>query len=175
MQEEWKPSSWHSDYEVSSFGNVRSWRPSGNSRSRPKNPKIMSQWNSNGYKAVTFSINQKTKHFLVHTLVAQAFIGPKKSGMVVCHIDDNRANNHVNNLKYGTYSDNGKDAVRNKRIKYGENHPSAKLSDKDVDIIRHLVLSLKKTHREVADIFGVASSTVSGIINSGRRRGMRDE
>jgi DNA-binding transcriptional regulator LsrR (DeoR family) len=60
---------------------------------------------------------------------------------------------------------------KNIKPKSGENHPNAKLSDKDIDIIRHLVLSLGKTHKEVANIFGVASSTISGIINSGRRQG----
>lgn len=169
MEEQWRPVIWHNDYEVSNLGNVRSWRPSGNSKLRPEHPRLLSQWNSNGYRAVTLSIKRQTKHFLVHTLVAEAFIGPRVDGLVVCHIDDNRLNNQVGNLKYGTYSDNGKDAVRNKKLKSGENHPLAKLSDKDVDIIRYLVLSLKKTHKEVADIFGIASSTVSGIINSGRR------
>jgi hypothetical protein len=168
--EKWKKISWHEDYEVSNTGKVRSWRPQGNSRLRPKLARELSQWHLNGYFAVSLSVNQKMKNFTVHSLVAEAFLGPKPEGFIVCHIDDNRINNLVSNLKYGTYSENGKDAIKNKKLKSGESHPNAKLSDLDVDTIRHLVVSLGKTHREVADIFGVARSTISGIINSGRRQ-----
>lgn len=169
MKEKWMPTSWSSDYEVSNYGNVRSWRPAGNSRSIPTEPRMLSQWNSNGYLAVTLCVNQKMKNFLVHRLVAEAFIGICPSKMIVCHIDDNKKNNIVSNLKYGTYSENGIDAVRNGRLASGEDSPVAKLTNADVDIARHLVLSLGKTHREVAEIFGVARSTISGIIN-GRRK-----
>jgi hypothetical protein len=169
MKEKWKSIEWSSDYEVSDLGNVRSWRPIGNSNQKPVNPKIISQWINNGYPTVTLSVKQKKKNISVHILVAEAFIGPRPDKNVICHKDDNKLNNMVSNLKYGTYSDNGKDAVKNGRLKSGEDSPKAKLSNADVDTIRHLVLSLDKTHREVADIFGVARSTVSGIINSRRQ------
>ena len=144
----------------------------GNNKNKPEEPRLLSQWLSNGYPAVTLCVNQTTKNFLVHRLVAEAFLGkiPKKA--IVCHIDDVKTNNSLENLKYGTYSENGKDAVSNGRLGSGENSPVAKLSNADVDTIRHLVLSLGKTHREVADIFGVARSTVSGIMNS-RRQSLR--
>lgn len=169
MNEIWKKVSWSEDYEVSNLGNVRSWRPKGNGKTKPDNPRIVVQWLSNGYPSVTFSVNQISKNFLVHRLVAEAFIGPCPDKMIVCHIDDTKNNNVVNNLRYGTYSENGKDAVKNKKLASGENHPNAKLSNKDVDTIRHLVLSLGKTHQQVADIFGVARTTISGIINSRRK------
>ena len=171
MKEKWKSINWSNDYEVSNLGNVRSWRPIGNSKNKPDNPTMLTQWINNGYPTVTLSVKQKKKSISVHILVAEAFIGPRPDKNVVCHKDDNKLNNSVSNLKYGTYSQNGKDAVKNGKLKSGEESPVAKLSNFDVDTIRHLVLSLGKTHKEVADIFGVARSTVSGIINS-RRQGL---
>lgn len=169
MKEKWKAVEWSSDYEVSNLGNVRSWRPLGNSRNKPSQPSKISQWINNGYPTVTLSVKQKKKNISVHILVAEAFIGPRPDKNVICHKDDNKLNNYVNNLKYGTYSQNGKDAVKNGKLKSGEDSPVAKLSNADVDTIRYLVLSLGKTHKEVGDIFGVARTTVSGIINSRRQ------
>ena len=169
MDEIWKKTSWSEDYEVSNFGHVRSWRPKGNNKNKPDSPREISQWLLNGYPSVTLCVKQKMKNFTVHTLVAEAFLGPKPEKHIVCHKDDNKLNNYSDNLYYGTSSQNGKDAVKNKKLKSGEDHPNAILSNADVDTIRHLVLSLNKTHQSVADIFGVARTTISGIINSGRR------
>lgn len=178
MQEIWKTvvwsqtEAWMPDYEVSTLGNVRTWKPKGNSRKRLENPVLLTPWLSNGYPSVTLVIYGKKKNFTVHRLVAEQFVvgGSIPKGYVVCHIDDDKTNNVYSNLKIGTYSENGKDAVRNKKLKSGEDHPAAKLSDADVDTIRHLVVSLGKTHQEVADIFGVARTTISGIINTRRKK-----
>jgi len=171
MQENWKTIAEFPKYEISNFGNVRSWRKRGNFNDDISDkPNLLKPWVSNGYQMVTLIERGNQKHFAIHRLVARYFIGEVPDKHVVCHKDDDRLNNSLDNLYYGTYSQNGKDAVKNKKLKSGEDHPDAKLSNADVDTIRHLVVSLGKTHREVADIFGVASSTVSGIINSGRRK-----
>lgn len=49
----------------------------------------------------------------VHHLVLEAFVGPCPSGMEGCHWDDDPDNNHLLNLRWGTRSDNMRDAVRN--------------------------------------------------------------
>jgi hypothetical protein len=171
MIEEWQPIKDFPGYEISSLGNVRTWRNRGNFKNDLSDTsKGLRPWISNGYKMVTLTKPGSRKHFAIHRLVAIHFIGDVPEKHVVCHKNDNKLDNSVQNLYYGTYSQNGKDAVRNKKLRSGEDHPDAKLSNSDVDTIRHLVVSLGKTHREVADIFGIASSTVSGIINSGRRK-----
>jgi hypothetical protein len=42
----------------------------------------------------------------------------------VRHLDDDRENNHVSNLAYGTQADNIADAIRNGKIKRGDEHHS---------------------------------------------------
>lgn len=53
------------------------------------------------------------KRYRIHILVLEAFVSPRPEGMIGLHRDDNKANNNVENLYWGTYSDNAFDAVRN--------------------------------------------------------------
>jgi len=48
----------------------------------------------------------------VHRLVARAFYGPRPEGLVVRHLDGNPQNNCLENLTYGTHSENLLDQVR---------------------------------------------------------------
>lgn len=43
---------------------------------------------------------------LVHRIVMATFVGPCPEGMVVCHIDGDASNNRLDNLMYGTCSEN---------------------------------------------------------------------
>lgn len=49
----------------------------------------------------------------VHILMLEAFIGPKPDGALGLHVDDDRNNNRISNLHWGTKSDNSFDMVRN--------------------------------------------------------------
>lgn len=49
----------------------------------------------------------------VHVLVLEAFVGPRPAGMVARHLNDIPTDNRVENLAWGTYTDNAYDAVRN--------------------------------------------------------------
>lgn len=93
----------------------------------------------------------------VHTAVALTFIGPRPDGMDVCHNDGNPENNHVENLRYDTRTDNILDVYRTgKRWR--------KLSLKDIKEIDWL-LKTGMTGHEIAQSFGVSDTLVSAIKN----------
>lgn len=64
-----------------------------------------------GYYRLGLYRDGKRVNCRIHTLVAEAFIGPRPDGLVVRHLDGNHLNNHPSNLRYGTPSDNVRDSV----------------------------------------------------------------
>jgi hypothetical protein len=48
----------------------------------------------------------------IHTLVLEAFVGPRPPGLVACHGNGDHFDNRLRNLRWGTYSDNAYDQVR---------------------------------------------------------------
>lgn len=171
MKEEWRKVAWSKDYEVSSLGRVRSWKPYGRSKDKPLKPYIKSQWFLNGYPAVILTNGKNRKSCMVHTLVAEAFLGKRPTGYVIAHKDDNRLNNKLDNLRYATRSENIKDALRNNKMKVGEKHPKAKLSSLQVAEVKHLVVDLGWTQQRVANLFNVSKSSINQIINNKKRMG----
>lgn len=63
--------------------------------------------------------NNKKALFYVHRLVAFAWLQKKPHQTEVMHLDDNPLNNCVENLKWGTHSDNMQDAANKGRNKAG--------------------------------------------------------
>lgn len=97
--EQWKPiDGFEGFYAVSNLGRVKSL---GNDKSRKE--KIMKpQKDRNGYLLVGLCRNGKYKHFLVHRLVAIAFL-PNPEGLPeVNHKDEDKTNNCVNNLEWAS-------------------------------------------------------------------------
>ena len=58
------------------------------------------------YHRVTLSKNHVTTRFLVHRLVAEAFIPNPLNKPMINHIDNDAENNHVANLEWVTHSEN---------------------------------------------------------------------
>jgi len=90
-------------YEVSNLGRVRSLLDChGNSLSEPRI--LKDAQNNRGYHKITLCKDGIPKQFLVHRLVAIAFIGPPENDeMTVDHIDNtNKSNNHLSNLRWAS-------------------------------------------------------------------------
>ena len=97
-------------YEVSNLGRVRSldqmlsyasrW---GTIAYRPTKGKVLTQRTiSGGYKGVLIKVQGKTEMKLVHRLVANAFVPNPQNLETVNHIDEDKTNNHVDNLEWCT-------------------------------------------------------------------------
>lgn len=59
-----------------------------------------------GYEFVTLRKDNKDYTAYIHKLVANAFLGDKKTGLVIHHKDNNKRNNNSNNLQYVTRQKN---------------------------------------------------------------------
>lgn len=59
-----------------------------------------------GYYMVNLCMHGRCRSFVIHKIVSQAFLGPRKNGYVVDHIDGDRKNNNLENLRYLTTRDN---------------------------------------------------------------------
>ena len=136
----WKPVlGYEGFYEVSSIGRVRSldrWverPPQGTRLVRGRVLKQTVQVGRDfGYPYIKVCVNGVSKTKRVHTLVCEAFHGPRPAGMQVCHNDGTRTNNTVGNLRWGTPSENQLDRIDHGTSSIGERNPNARLSEPDV-------------------------------------------
>lgn len=110
--EEWKDIDGRDGYQISTYGKARSFK--NNRHGLCDTPHILKpDVNSNGYLRVYLGCDY---HPLVDRLVAKAFIPNPHNYPIVRHKDDDRLNNHVDNLEWGTQSDNIRDAIERGRF-----------------------------------------------------------
>lgn len=106
MSEEWRDVvGYEGHYEVSNLGRVRSCNKWKGNRWGTKTflPMcMMTPGASMGYLHVLLWKDKKRKTCLVHGLVAAAFIGPRAEGLEVDHINKDRGDNRLENLRYLT-------------------------------------------------------------------------
>jgi hypothetical protein len=154
-------------YQVSDLGSVKSLSrevPIYGTRFRTLPEKILSVKITRLYPTVGLSDGNVQKTHLVHRLVADAFLGPKPSSdSVVRHLDDIKIHCFIDNLAWGTRSDNQRDRWRNAKRKAGYNHHMAKLSLSDNVAIKVLLVRSELGQDQIAKLFGVCPSTISKI------------
>lgn len=78
--------------------------------------------NKRGYYAFSlYDLKGKRRQKGLHQLLAMAFIPNPKNHEVVRHLDDNKDNNSLSNLKWGTIKENVEDAIKNGVYKMPDN------------------------------------------------------
>jgi hypothetical protein len=113
-------------YEVSNLGRVRTYKQkygrvsksaisAGMNRPLSQNPTIIKgRPDPSGYMQLCLSdINKKRHNIRIHTVVTQTFLGLREDGFVVCHFNDIKTDNRLENLRYDTQQANILDAQRN--------------------------------------------------------------
>jgi hypothetical protein len=158
--ERWLPVvGWEGIYEVSNLGRVRSldrMLPDG----RRRKGQLMNTRLQHGYPISQLCRNGKYTHKLVHSLVAEAFIGPRPKGKVVNHKDHIKWHPAVWNLEYVTYSENFWHTYKVRPYQFrGGGH--RKLNTEKVRLIRQLLLT--KTNGAVAREMGVTIYSINRI------------
>jgi hypothetical protein len=96
MVETYKKIEGFENYSVSDFGNVRN----------DKTGTILKGKNTDGYLQVVLMQNKVKHSKRLHKLVAQAFLLNPQNKPFIDHIDNNRRNNNLKNLRFATSQEN---------------------------------------------------------------------
>ena len=94
-------------YEISSYGNIKNTQTGKIRKLKP---------GKNGYIKVDLYKEGLCTWYRVHRLVAEAFIPNPLNLPIVMHLDNDKSNNHYLNLKWGSISENTKQAYDDKLL-----------------------------------------------------------
>lgn len=173
--ETWKRIPGWPAYEVSDWGRVRSywtWGRGGPGRRGLRVigsvPKLVRAHMASGRLVVTLgkgkSGTQKT--FGVGMLVLTAFVRPPVRGEVARHmIDPTPWNCRLDNLAWGTTSENHGDTIR-----HNGKHFNSKLTPNQVVEIRALISEGRIMKKDIAAKYGISPSAISMIISGRSQR-----
>jgi hypothetical protein len=103
-----------------------------------------------------------SRKYFVHRMVMDAFVGPCPEDMTVDHIDRDRQNNALENLRYATKSE--QDENRDLSGISGENSKFSKLDWDKVKEIRRLYAQ-GKTIRIISGQFDVTKDTIRRVVD----------
>ncbi|WP_053032139.1 NUMOD4 domain-containing protein [Staphylococcus haemolyticus] len=151
-------------YQVSNLGNIKSIDRSikrSTSLMKLKNKPISQYVGNRGYPMVSLCINGKCKRYLVHRIVAIAFLPNPLNKAYVNHIDGNKQNSNLENLEWSTPTENSIHAHKHglANVARGERQHSSKLT---VDRVKYIRES-SKTVRELSIMFNVSKQSIRDV------------
>lgn len=153
MEEEWREVPGFPGYAVSDQGQVRG-RTGG---------VLKPHSDATGRQRVDLGGKRHRRAARVHTLVLEAFQGPRPEGHEASHLNGDASDNRAANLAWESHADN----VARKRDHgthvQGERSPLARLTEAQVREIRRRCAS-GETQRTVAEDHGVTQTNVSAIV-----------
>lgn len=151
MSEVWAPVPDDWRYQVSNRGRVRSYRRGP--------PILMTPERHQRRGHLRLRIDGVTR--TVHSLVLEAFVGPRPEGAIARHLNDIPDDNRVENLAWGTLRENYFDAVRNGRRMgvRGTKNGQARISE---DAVKAIMRS-REPSSATAPRYGISRSAVKLI------------
>ncbi len=151
-------------YEVSDMGRVRSV-------ARMSRAALGSKWtesrvlknirSSLGYAVVNMTKGAERKQGSVHRMVLEAFVGECPKGEEACHMNGDRMDGRLENLRWDTRKSNHADKRSHGTWQGGVNNGNSKLTWREVEGIRASRLSAEK----LAKMYGVGSTTIFRVKN----------
>lgn len=125
---------------------------------------LVHQKHQQGYVFLTLGPRHERSGYLIHRLVALTFIPNPDNKEFVNHKNGIKTDNRVENLEWVTRIENERHAVSiGLKSSVGENNNMAVLSNRQVDEIRMLCKTNKRT--DVAKMFNVSIAQVCRIAN----------
>lgn len=155
------------DYEITEDGRVWS-KPRKDAIGRRCGGKYLKPGkNPDGYSAVHLWKNGQPTTKWIHRLVLESFVGMIPGKNEVRHLNGDLNDNRLENLAWGTHSDNMLDAIKHGTHctckQKGEGNPSAKLKKADIKVIRYLRDVAKFTLADIGWQFGIHKRQVKRI------------
>lgn len=127
MEEIWKEIKGYEElYQVSNLGRVKSLDRVISNRNY-KGKLLKSSKTKGGYLQVSLWKENKLKRCYIHRLVAEAFLPNPLNLPCVNHKDENKTNNHVENLEWCSYEYNNRYGTRTEKITKTMNKPVLQL------------------------------------------------
>lgn len=123
MTEEWRDvKGYEGLYQVSSLGRIRSYPNRYQNKRMKACGGIMKPCNIQGYYQVVLYKNKEHKRFMLHRLIAEAFIPNSNPSeyLFVNHKDECSLNNRIDNLEWCTHKYNINYGTRNLRVSLKE-------------------------------------------------------
>lgn len=159
MKEVWKPVTYKpfdKSHLVSNLGRVKSI-----------NKILKPNTNNKGYHRYGLYTPEKMQWFSVSRLVLCAFIGqPPLGNSHAMHLDDNKDNNRLDNLKWGSAQDNQDLKVLHSRQARGENNGRSKLKKEQVLLMRKLYTEGSYNQSELGRAFGITHGHAWAILRN---------
>lgn len=117
------------------------------------------------YATVHLTQNKRSVLCKLHRLVLETFLGKCPKGMQARHLNGNKKDNSLLNLKWGTPKENAGDKKLHNTDSSKERNGRAKLNIAEVEKI----INIKKiyptiTRQKLADMFNVSNATIGDII-----------
>lgn len=151
MSKQWAAIPFALGYEVSSCGDVVSLR-------RNRRYLVKHSIDQGGYHRVALYVGGKRRYYAVHRLVLIVFVGACPPGCECLHEDDDKNNNTLQNLSWGTRVQNCLDRRRNGIIVQGTTNGRSKLTERLVVLMRRRRLE-GASYPKLATEFGVSNPT----------------
>ena len=152
-------------YQVSNLGRVKSLDRIDCRGQHLKGKLIKPLPTKQEYVRVGLCKNGIRKHFMIHRLVAQAFI---PQHITVNHKDGNKSNNTVDNLEWLSQKENNIHAYRTGLKPHGTQRKDAKLNEQQVKEIRSNYIPNDRNYstRALARKYGVHPSIIQRVVNN---------
>jgi len=169
MQEIWKKVPDYPRYEVSNFGQVRSYATSSLYRDRlRKTPKMLKPTNDSrknvvGYVRFNLHNEYGNKFENVARIVLSAFVSPCPENMEACHNDGNPLNNCLDNLRWDTRKGNFADRAKHGNTIQGIKHHEAKFTEQDIRDVRKRA-AMGESQASIARDYHVTRTNIGYIV-----------
>ncbi len=121
-------------------------------------------WNGRYYNVSIYPDKGRKVSRHVHSVICHLFHGERPHGMQCRHLDGDPKNNHADNLKWGTSTENNMDRKHHGTLPTGESCYLSKLKRWEVHEIRELKLHGVR-ERVLAAAYGVSQSAIKHATN----------